>query len=81
MLGAKVACPDRKVISISGDGAFGDVKRIQQTKYGGRMIGVDLHNTDLVALANSFGMRGTRADTLEAPRHALRDAFTTLFRR
>ena len=101
-LGAKVACPDRRVLSISGDGgfmfnvqelstavahginvvaivmndgAFGNVKRIQQTAYGGRMIGVDLRNPDFVALANSFGMRGTKAETPEALRTALRDAF------
>ena len=101
-LGAKVACPNRRVISISGDGgfmfnvqemstavahgidvvcivmndgAFGNVKRIQQTAYGGRMIGVDLHNPDFVALARSFGMRGTKAETPEALRAALQDAF------
>jgi acetolactate synthase-1/2/3 large subunit len=101
-LGAKVARPDKKVLSISGDGgfmfnvqelstavahgigvvcivmndgAFGNVKRIQQTTYGGRMIGVDLHNPDFVALAQSFGMRGTKAATPEALRAALRTAF------
>ncbi len=101
-LGAKVACPDKKVLSISGDGgfmfnvqemstavahgidvvaivmndgAFGNVKRIQQTQYGGRMIGVDLRNPDFVALAHSFGMRGTKAETPEALRAALKDAF------
>lgn len=101
-LGAKIACPDRKVLSISGDGgfmfnvqelstavahgidvvaivmndgAFGNVKRIQQTTYGGRMIGVDLHNPDFVALARSFGMRGMKAETPDALRRALRDAF------
>lgn len=103
-LGAKVACPDKKVVSISGDGgfmfnvqelstamahgidvvaivmndgAFGNVKRIQQTTYGGRMIGVDLHNPDFVALAHSFGMRGMKAETPEALRQALRSAFAT----
>jgi len=101
-LGAKVARPDKKVLSISGDGgfmfnvqelstavahgigvvcivmndgAFGNVKRIQQTTYGGRMIGVDLHNPDFVALAQSFGMRGMKAVTPEALRAALRTAF------
>lgn len=101
-LGAKVAFPDRKVLSISGDGgfmfnvqemstavahgidvvaivmndgAFGNVKRIQQTAYGGRMIGVDLRNPDFVALAQSFGMRGLRADTPDRLRAALREAF------
>ena len=102
-LGAKIACPDKKVLSISGDGgfmfnvqelstavahgidvvaivmndgAFGNVKRIQQTAYGGRTIGVDLHNPDFVALARSFGMRGLKAETPDALRTALRDAFT-----
>jgi acetolactate synthase-1/2/3 large subunit len=101
-LGAKVACPGKKVLSISGDGgfmfnvqelstavahgidvvaivmndgAFGNVKRIQQTTYGGRMIGVDLRNPDFVALARSFGMRGMKAETPEALRAALREAF------
>jgi acetolactate synthase-1/2/3 large subunit len=103
-LGAKVACPDKKVLSISGDGgfmfnvqelstavahgidvvaivmndgAFGNVKRIQQTQYGGRMIGVDLHNPDFVALAKSFGMRAIKAETPEALRSALRSTFAT----
>jgi acetolactate synthase-1/2/3 large subunit len=101
-LGAKIACPDKKVLSVSGDGgfmfnvqelstavahgidvvsivmndgAFGNVKRIQQTTYGGRTIGVDLHNPDFVALARSFGMRGMKAETPEALRAALRSAF------
>jgi len=101
-LGAKVACPDRKVLCISGDGgfmfnvqemstavahgigvvcivmndgAFGNVKRIQQTTYGGRMIGVDLRNPDFVPLARSFGMRGYKAETPDTLRTALRDAF------
>lgn len=101
-LGAKVACPEKRVLSISGDGgfmfnvqelstavahgidvvaivmndgAFGNVKRIQQTTYGGRMIGVDLRNPDFVALARSFGMRGMKAETPEALRAALREAF------
>lgn len=101
-LGAKVACPGKRVLSISGDGgfmfnvqelstavahgidvvaivmndgAFGNVKRIQQTTYGGRMIGVDLRNPDFVALARSFGMRGMKAETPEALRAALREAF------
>ena len=101
-LGAKVAHPDRRVLSISGDGgfmfnvqelstavahginvvtivmndgAFGNVKRIQQTTYGGRMIGVDLRNPDFVALAHSFGMRGFKAETPDALRAALRAAF------
>ena len=97
-LGAKLACPDRKVICVSGDGgfmfnvqelstavahdidvtivvfndgAYGNVKRYQKESYGGRYIGVDLHNPDLVMLGRSFGMTALRAATPEA----LRDAF------
>ncbi len=101
-LGAKIAFPEKRVLSISGDGgfmfnvqematavahgigvvaivmndgAFGNVKRIQQTAYKGRMIGVDLRNPDFVAMAKSFGMRGFRAETPDELRVALRDAF------
>ncbi len=63
------------VAIVMNDGAFGNVKRIQQTSYGGRMIGVELRNPDFVALAHSFGMRGTRAATPAQLRSALREAF------
>lgn len=63
------------VTIVMNDGAFGNVKRIQQTTYGGRMIGVDLRNPDFVAMAHSFGMRGFKAETPDALRSALRAAF------
>jgi acetolactate synthase-1/2/3 large subunit len=62
------------VVVLFNDGAFGNVKRIQKTSYGGRTIAVDLHNPDFVALARSFGMRGERAETPDALASALRDA-------
>jgi peptide/nickel transport system substrate-binding protein len=65
------------VAIVMNDGAFGNVKRIQQTQYGGRMIGVDLHNPDFVALAKSFGMRAIKAETPEALRSALRSTLAT----
>lgn len=103
-LGAKVACPERKVICISGDGgfmfnvqelstavahgidvviivfndsAFGNVKRYQKDSYGGRYIGVDLHNPNFVMLGRSFGMTALRAETPNALRDALREANST----
>jgi acetolactate synthase-1/2/3 large subunit len=101
-LGAKVAHPDKPVVSISGDGgflynvpelatavlhgiavvavvfadgAFGNVRRIQQTKYGGRVIATDLRNPDFVRLARDFGAAGARANTPEDLRRELRAAF------
>jgi acetolactate synthase-1/2/3 large subunit len=63
------------VTIVFSDGAFGNVKRIQQNSYGGRHIAVDLHNPDFAALARCFGMLGLRAATPAALRAALREAF------
>ncbi len=89
-LGAKVAKPDRVVVSITGDGgfgwsmqelatarkhdigvvtvifnddAYGNVRRIQVDRFGGRTIGSDLVNPDFVALGEAFGITATRAAT------------------
>ncbi|MEQ9641773.1 MAG: thiamine pyrophosphate-binding protein [Alphaproteobacteria bacterium] len=88
-LGVKVACPDRPVVSVNGDGgfmynvqelatavlynipvvgivfadgAFGNVKRMQQELHGGRVLATDLRNPDFVAMAESFGAIGLRAN-------------------
>jgi acetolactate synthase-1/2/3 large subunit len=87
-LGAKVAMPDRAVVSVSGDGgfmfgvqelatavkhdiavvavvftddAYGNVRRIQQDMYQGRVVASELANPDFVKLGESFGMRAQRA--------------------
>ncbi|MSO77062.1 MAG: hypothetical protein EXQ87_09155 [Alphaproteobacteria bacterium] len=92
-LGVKIANPDRKVVSVSGDGgfmfnvqemstavqqgldvvavvfndgAYGNVRRMQQNDYGGRVIATELRNPDFVKLAESFGAAGVRAETPEA---------------
>jgi acetolactate synthase-1/2/3 large subunit len=89
-LGAKVAHPERAVLSITGDGgfgwglaelstarkyniglvtvvfndgAYGNVRRAQVEQFDGRVLGSDLLNPDFVQLAESFGVRGTRAST------------------
>ena len=43
------------------DGAFGNVKRIQQERYGNRLIASDLTNPDFITYAESFGARAERA--------------------
>ena len=63
------------VTVVFADGAFGNVKRIQKDNFGGRNIGVELHNPDFVALAKSFGILGLRATNPEELRAALREAF------
>jgi acetolactate synthase-1/2/3 large subunit len=60
---------------VFDDGAFGNVRRIQEQQYGNRLIACDLHNPDFVAFAQSFGAGGYRADTPAALESALRKAF------
>ena len=103
-LGAQVACPDRAVLSINGDGgfmfnaqelstavqqglgvvavvfedgAYGNVKRMQEDLYGGRVIASELSNPDFVGFAESFGAAGVRVDTPDT----LRDAVAAAWRR
>jgi acetolactate synthase-1/2/3 large subunit len=57
------------------DGAFGNVRRIQEQQYGNRLIACDLTNPDFVRFAESFGAAAERARTPEELRGALRRAF------
>ena len=101
-LGAQVACPDRPVLSVNGDGgfmfnvqelstavqqglgvvavvfadgAYGNVKRMQENLHGGRVIATELHNPDFVKLAESFGAIGVRVETPDALRDAVAGAW------
>lgn len=101
-LGVQVAHPDKKVISINGDGgfmftvqemstavrhniplvaivfsdgAYGNVRRIQKESYGGRTIASDLLNPDFQKLADSFGVAPFRAESPEALRSAIKEAY------
>ena len=101
-LGAQVGNPDKKVLSINGDGgfmytmpeistavrhkiplvavvindgAFGNVKYLQQTRYGGREIANSFTNPDFVKLAESFGAAGLRATSAEELGRAVREGF------
>ena len=60
---------------VFADGAFGNVRRIQQERFGNRLIASDLANPDFVRFAESFGAAGERARTPEELRAALKRAF------
>jgi acetolactate synthase-1/2/3 large subunit len=63
------------VAVVFDDGAFGNVRRIQQQQYGNRLIASDLTNPDFVKFAESFGMAAFRAASPDALEDALRRAF------
>ncbi|MCC6177548.1 MAG: thiamine pyrophosphate-binding protein [Chloroflexi bacterium] len=102
-LGAQVGRPDRRVVSLNGDGgfmfnvqelatavqhhiplitvvfddgAYGNVRRIQEHQFGGRTIASDLRNPPFAKLAEAFGMLGLRAEEPEELRAALRTALS-----
>jgi acetolactate synthase-1/2/3 large subunit len=63
------------VTIVFNDGAFGNVRRIQQERFGNRVIGSDLANPDFVAFARSFGAEAIRVKHPDELRQALRNAF------
>lgn len=62
------------VCVVFNDGAYGNVKRMQQEDYGNRVIATDLTNPDFVAMARSFGAAAYRAETPAALRTTLATA-------
>jgi acetolactate synthase I/II/III large subunit len=63
------------VTVLFNDGAFGNVRRIQQERFGNRLIASDLTNPDFVAFAKSFGAEAVRARSPQELRTALRRGF------
>ena len=63
------------VAVIFVDGAFGNVRRIQQEQFGNRLIACDLANPDFVKYAESFGAAGRRARGPDELRLALQESF------
>ena len=59
------------VTVVFNDGAYGNVRNMQKSLHGNRLIGTDLANPDFVRLADSFGITGKRASSPEAMRKAL----------
>jgi acetolactate synthase-1/2/3 large subunit len=60
---------------VFADGAFGNVRRIQEQAYGNRLIACDLANPDFVRYAQSFGAEAERARNPQELAAALRRAF------
>jgi acetolactate synthase I/II/III large subunit len=48
------------VTIVFDNGGYGNVRRDQQERFGGRLIGADFPNPDFVALARSFGLTSQR---------------------
>lgn len=63
------------VTLIFNNSAYGNVKRAQIEKYGGRVIATDLHNPDFVKLAECYGAQGLRVETPAALASAIRCGF------
>ncbi|MCX7366247.1 MAG: thiamine pyrophosphate-binding protein [Alphaproteobacteria bacterium] len=63
------------VVVVFDNGAFGNVKRIQQERYGNRLIASDLHNPDFAKLADSFGIASFKATDARQLEEALHKAF------
>ena len=62
-------------VVVFNDGAFGNVRRIQEEAFGNRLIANDLANPDFVRYAQSFGAEAERARNPQELRSALKRAF------
>jgi acetolactate synthase-1/2/3 large subunit len=62
------------VVVLFDNASFGNVKRIQQERFGNRVIASDLTNPDFIKLAESFGVAAFRATTAPELEAALRKA-------
>ena len=62
----------RSVTIVFNDGGYGNVRRMQQDLYGGRVIASDLRNPDFVRFAESFGAAARRAEGPRGLSEALR---------
>jgi acetolactate synthase-1/2/3 large subunit len=65
------------VTIVLDNGSYGNVKTIQDQRFGGRNIAVELHNPDFVAMARSFGLHAEEATNGEELEAALRRSFAT----
>ncbi|MBS9718047.1 thiamine pyrophosphate-binding protein [Pseudohalocynthiibacter aestuariivivens] len=102
-LGVKLACPDRPVVSLMGDGGFGMTvselstavdhgintvtvvmnnkcwgaeKAYQRDFFGERYIGADVSSPAFDKLAELYGAKGYRADTLSGMAEAIEAALS-----
>ena len=63
------------VTVIFNNNSYGNVRRDQTERFGGRLFGSELHNPDFVKLAESFGAKGERVASPEALKPVLEAAF------
>lgn len=59
------------VVIVFNDGAYGNVRNMQKTLHGNRLIGSDLANPDFVRLGESFGIAAHRVNNAEGLRRQL----------
>jgi acetolactate synthase-1/2/3 large subunit len=59
------------VVIVFNDAAYGNVRNMQKSLHGNRLIGTDLANPDFVRLAESFGIAGRRVTDPDGLRRAL----------
>jgi acetolactate synthase-1/2/3 large subunit len=62
------------VVVVFNNNSYGNVMRDQKDHFGGRIIGSALRNPDFVALARSYGVNATKADTPDKLASALEKA-------
>ena len=62
------------VVVVFDNGLYGNVRRIQEERYGNRLIASDLVNPDFARLAESFGAAAFRATTAPELERSLLDA-------
>jgi acetolactate synthase I/II/III large subunit len=64
----------RLITIVFNDNAYGNVRRIQDEEFGGRIIASELVNPNYQQLAAAFGVAGRRAETAAELRVQLREA-------
>jgi acetolactate synthase-1/2/3 large subunit len=63
------------VTVVFNNDSYGNVRRQQKEWFGERYIASDLHNPDYMKLADAIGMKGYRAESPDALKITLSDAF------
>jgi thiamine pyrophosphate-dependent acetolactate synthase large subunit-like protein len=63
------------VAIVFNDNAYGNVKRIQETRFNGHTIATELQNPDMMKLAEAFGVEARRATSPQELRATLSDVF------
>ena len=61
------------MVCIFNDGALGTIKHHQRSRYGGRLISVELENPDFASVAEAMGCHGVTVDEPDQLGQALRE--------